>query len=100
MSHQAKNENDVPTSVIFDKHPNTCPICNSKITPQQLGLYVHTQKMELQAPFRCVNKDCMAIFIGYYKRNQGTSNNYSLIDTKPKTFEGKDFSTIKAVMPL
>ena len=106
MPHGAKNENDHDHNISFSEVPNTCSVCNHKITPQQVGMFINTKKHhtqpdeELQIVYRCANKDCKAVFIAYYRAVPSNPAAFTFVKTKPVNFQTITFSqTIKSISP-
>lgn len=65
------------SSYEYDKHPEVCPLCDSRIEPNQIcGNVINagsTEHKVLQIVFSCPKKYCGQAFIGSYTREPGFS---------------------------
>ena len=54
-----------------DKEPNECPVCHSKIVPEELAWSItgddKTGSPRLECVFKCPNNGCGHLFIGSYR---------------------------------
>ena len=100
MRSQVTNQDGTPTEIgVFEPVPNVCPLCSNNITAQQIGAYLNINKKEdqLEIVYRCPNKKCASIFIGYFEERPGTRTFY-LKKTAPTNFKKMSFSqTIRAI---
>lgn len=90
-------------SVIIDKYPDTCPVCEHGIEAKQLGAWGQSYSDYgsghlVQAVFRCPRIDCQVVFIAYYASFPGSrsygSNDYVFLKNsfvrhyfKPEQFD-------------
>ena len=50
-----------------DKSPDTCPFCHRDITPRMVdAFYLDQTQHNIQIVFRCPNRSCQKVFVGYY----------------------------------
>jgi hypothetical protein len=80
-------------NAVIDRHPDQCPICHHKITPdvvysKQGGVFY---KSICCIVYHCPNKDCDELFIGYFALNpQGGA--FLLTAARPKEFTAPTFN--------
>jgi len=73
---QYEDLNGQTDSVIIDKYPDMCPVCENGIETKLFGAYGKSYSDYgrghlVQAFFGCPRKDCQAIFIAYYTSPPG-----------------------------
>jgi len=90
---QVIDQENSSRQVSFDRMPDECPLCHNKISPNLSQAFLNTREniSSLQIIFRCPNRDCYNIFIGYYF---GNGSVYKFNTSGPKKIISKNFSEI------
>lgn len=87
--------NGTASEVVYDKDPNKCPYCHTKITPRKYTGYLN--KEVLENIYVCSNDECQRTFIGIYER---VNNSYFFDKTTVGNFKPRFFSdNIKDLSP-
>lgn len=81
------NFNGHSSDINYDKDPNKCPYCHTKITPRKYNGYTNISALEVI--YVCSNDECQRTFIGIYKK---INNYYCLEKTTMGTHKSRSFS--------
>ncbi|RKF04043.1 uncharacterized protein DUF4145 [Tenacibaculum lutimaris] len=75
------------TDIGYDKDPNKCPYCHTKITPRKYNGYLNRSALEII--YVCSNDECQRTFIGIFEK---TNNSYYFKKTTMGTHKPRVFS--------
>lgn len=69
--------------VTIDRRPDTCPICQTRITPNVMtgGVGGRVYEGNLTIVFVCPSDSCREYFLGYYEKRNGQ---YSFLNCRPE----------------
>jgi hypothetical protein len=70
-------------NVVFEHHPETCPICHNVITPNPLWSTLSGKKLDagLRVLYSCPNLQCQEVFIAYFAGKPGQQ--YRFVTSRP-----------------
>ena len=95
---QANELNGVPSSVIFEPVPDTCPRCHRSVVPKVGQACVQAAQRWAQVIYQCTSEKCLELFIGSYTyHNTLTYPLYKLVRVSPINAKAQDFPAAKSL---
>lgn len=88
---QVYSESTGQEDVLIESEPHVCPHCHRSITPQVFQGFRRAQILEVV--FRCPDKNCRKIFVGYYN-HEVVNKNWTFVfkNTSSGAAKTRDFS--------
>lgn len=70
-----KGYEDQMTNMQIDRAPDGCPFCHRDVTPRVVDAFFYDKhERYIQIIFRCPNRSCQKVFVGYYTVSNKVAN--------------------------